>query len=204
MLFNLQKLQAKTKVEEDSVRNFLIADDWALNAATEAQTQQSMNRFYPGCRNFGLTISTKKTEVLHQPIPQKMYAEGEILKAVDKFTYLSSTHSRSVNIDDEGLSYGELAKGKRTQCGQKKHFKDTLKVYLKSFGIVPVFWETLAQDCPAQRSCISKDATSYEQNRTAEAQKKRELCKSIANSLPTNPADHCARCAAELSEPTSN
>ncbi|XP_043916117.1 uncharacterized protein LOC122792394 [Protopterus annectens] len=73
-LFNLQMLLAKTKVEE---------------------------------KNFGLIISTKKTEVLHQPAAQKMYveptiiAEGEILKAVDKFTYLGSTLSRFVNIDDE-------------------------------------------------------------------------------------------------------
>ncbi|KAJ1099508.1 hypothetical protein NDU88_004609 [Pleurodeles waltl] len=36
-LFNLQRLQAKTKVGEDSVRGFLFADDCALNSATEAQ-----------------------------------------------------------------------------------------------------------------------------------------------------------------------
>ncbi|KAJ1117303.1 hypothetical protein NDU88_005503 [Pleurodeles waltl] len=106
-LFNLQMLQVKTKVEEYSVGNFLFADDCALKAATEAQMQQSMNCFSTACRNFSLTISTKKTEVLHQPAPQKMYAgptntaEGEILKAVDKFAYLGRTFSRSVNIDDE-------------------------------------------------------------------------------------------------------
>ncbi|KAJ1194771.1 hypothetical protein NDU88_004057 [Pleurodeles waltl] len=106
-LFNLQMLQAKSTVEEDSVHDFLFEDDCALNAATEAQMQPSMNRFSTTCSNFGLTISTKKTEVLHQPAPHKMYTEptitpeGEILKAVDKFTYPSSTISRSVNIDDE-------------------------------------------------------------------------------------------------------
>ncbi|KAJ1104861.1 hypothetical protein NDU88_002270 [Pleurodeles waltl] len=106
-MFNLRRLQAKTKVVEDFVRNFLFADDCTLNSAREAQMQQSMNRFSTACRNVGLTISTKKTEVLHQPAPQKMYTEptitteGEILKAVDKFTHLGSTLSRSVNIDDE-------------------------------------------------------------------------------------------------------
>ncbi|XP_043922358.1 gastrula zinc finger protein XlCGF57.1-like [Protopterus annectens] len=69
--------------------------------------QQSMNCYSTACRNFGFTINTKKTEVLHQPALQKTYAEptiaveGEILKAVDKFTYLGSTLSRFVNIDDE-------------------------------------------------------------------------------------------------------
>ncbi|KAJ1207329.1 hypothetical protein NDU88_002720 [Pleurodeles waltl] len=106
-LFNLQKLQSKTKVEEDSVHDFLFADDCTLNAATEVQRQQHMNHFSTAYRNFGLAISTKKTEVLLQPTPQKMYteptiiAEGEILKAIDKFTYLSSTLSRSVSIDNE-------------------------------------------------------------------------------------------------------
>ncbi|KAJ1118439.1 hypothetical protein NDU88_006632 [Pleurodeles waltl] len=106
-LFNLQRLQARTKVEVDSVCNFLFADDCALNAAIEAQMQKSMNHFSTACRNFGLTVSTKTTEVLHQPAPQKTYAEpttiteGKILKAVDKFTYFCSTLSRSVNTDDE-------------------------------------------------------------------------------------------------------
>ncbi|KAJ1099314.1 hypothetical protein NDU88_004416 [Pleurodeles waltl] len=106
-LFNLWRLQAKTKVEDDSLRDFLFADDCALNASTKAQMQQSMNYFFTACRIFGLTISTKKTEVLHQPAPQKIYlkptitTEGEILKAVAKFTYLGSTLSRSMNINDE-------------------------------------------------------------------------------------------------------
>ncbi|KAJ1119834.1 hypothetical protein NDU88_008019 [Pleurodeles waltl] len=93
------------------------------------------------------------------------------------------------------LFYGVLAEGKCTQGGQKKHFKDTLKVSLKRFGINLDSWENLAQDHPAWQSCISKGATSYEQSRTAQAQKKRELRKSIDNSLPTKPADHlCPTC----------
>ena len=106
-LFNLRRLQAKTKVEEEPVRDLLFADDCALNDATEAQMQQSMDCFSTACDNFGLTISTKKTEVLHQPAPQKQYVapeitvNGEVLKAVEKFTYLGSTLSRSATIDDE-------------------------------------------------------------------------------------------------------
>ncbi|KAJ1180796.1 hypothetical protein NDU88_006012 [Pleurodeles waltl] len=91
-LFSLRRLLAKSKVEEDSVCDFLFADDCTLNAATEAQMQQSMICFSTACRNFGLTISTKKTEVLHQPAPLNMH--------VDKFTYLGSTLFRSLNIDE--------------------------------------------------------------------------------------------------------
>ena len=71
--------------------------------------QQSMDKFSSACDAFGLTISTKKTEVMYQPAPSKEYTEatitvnGEALKTVDKFTYLGSTLSRNVRIDDEAV-----------------------------------------------------------------------------------------------------
>ena len=51
--------------------------------------------------------SHKKTGVVHQPAPGKQYNEltttvkGQKLKVVDKFTYLGSTLSRAVHIDDK-------------------------------------------------------------------------------------------------------
>ena len=315
-LFNHRNLHAITKVGEDSVCDLLFADDCALNAATKDHMQQNMNSFSTACNNFGLTISTKKTEVLHQPAPHKTYVEpaittgGETLKAVDKFTYLGSTLSRFVNIDEEvdtriakassvfgrlrksvwerrgiklatklkvyravvlptllyacetwtvyerharkldrfhmnslrkllkitwqdklpdtevlsradlpsihtllkkaqvrwaghivrmpntrlpkRLFYGELTEGKRSQGGQKKRYKDTLKVSLKSFNISPNTWEIEALNRPVWRSNTSKGATSYEQNRIAEARRKRVLRKSRDNSMV---ADHlCPTC----------
>ena len=70
-IFNLRRLQAKTKVKETSVSNFLFADDAPLNAASEVKMQRNMNYFSEACNNFGLTISTVKTEVMYQPAPQK-------------------------------------------------------------------------------------------------------------------------------------
>ena len=101
-VFNLRRLQAKTKVSEDSINDLLFADDCALNATSEADMQQSADIFSEACTNFGLTISTKKTEVMHQPAPGKQYVEpnininGQRLNVVDKFTYLGSTLSRNV------------------------------------------------------------------------------------------------------------
>ena len=104
---NTVKLKAKTKVMVDIIRDLLFADDCALNAHSEPEMQRSMDLFSAACRDFGLTISTKKTEVLYQPAPGKVYkapsiaVEGETLKPVQKFIYLGSTISANVSVDDE-------------------------------------------------------------------------------------------------------
>ena len=68
---------------------------------------KSVDKFSMACDNFSLTISTKKTEVMHQPAPGKPHIEPNItikrqqLKVVEKFTNLSSTLPRSIVMDDE-------------------------------------------------------------------------------------------------------
>ena len=87
----------KTKVMTNTINDFLFTDDCALNSISEDDMQQNVDKFAKACTNFGLTISIKKTEVMHQPAPGKTYIEpsiaisGQCLKAVDKFTYLGST-----------------------------------------------------------------------------------------------------------------
>ena len=109
-LFNLRRLQAKTKVQKDIARDFLYADDCALNTGTQSNMQESMNGFAKACDDFGLTISIKKTEVMYQPAPNALYSEpvitvnGEKLTVTEKFIYLGSTLSRSVSIDEK-VSY---------------------------------------------------------------------------------------------------
>ena len=72
-VFNLRRLTAKTKVRLTTLRELIFADDCALNSNTEAEMQQSVNHFSRDCDNFDFTISSKKTEVMHQPGPLKMY-----------------------------------------------------------------------------------------------------------------------------------
>ena len=123
-LFNLRRLLPKTRVKEDTVRNLLFVDDCTLNAGSMPEMQCSTDKFSSACDAFGLTISTNKTEVMFQPAPHKEYVEPAIiiksqtLQAVDKFTYLSSTLSRAVHIDDEvssriakaSVAFGKLNK----------------------------------------------------------------------------------------------
>ena len=106
-VFNARRLQAVTKVKETVIRDLLFADDCALSAQSERAMQEAMDRFSTACNNFGLTISTKKTEVLYQPAPGKQYSDpcitvnGQKLQAVENFTYLGSTLTRAANVDTE-------------------------------------------------------------------------------------------------------
>ena len=78
-LFKPRRLQAKTKVHEDTARDFLFADDCALNASTQSDMPGSLDLFARACCDFGLTISTKKTEVMHQSAPASPYSEPSII-----------------------------------------------------------------------------------------------------------------------------
>jgi hypothetical protein len=49
--FNLRRLQAKTKVQEDTANYFLFADDCALNAESQPAMQQRMDQFSTTCDN---------------------------------------------------------------------------------------------------------------------------------------------------------
>ena len=96
--------------------------------------QQCVNHFSRACDNFGFTISTKKTDVMHQPAPQKMYHEP--LKATDSSTYLGSTLSREANIDVEvnnrlskaNSAFGRLRKKVWDRRGISQDTK--IKVYM--------------------------------------------------------------------------
>ena len=140
-LFNLRRLQAKTKVKTTTILDLLFADDCALNASTQLEMQQSMDYLATACTDFGLTISTKKTEVMYQPAPGALYTEplisvnGKPLKAAEKFVYLGSTLSRVGNIDEEvmhRIAHGSAAFGRlRTSVWERRglSLQTKLKVY---------------------------------------------------------------------------
>ena len=106
-LFNLRMLQAKSKVQKEVLDKFLFADDMAKGAPTEEKMQNGVDQVSDSCDSYDLTIRIKKTEVVYQPAPGKPYKEPTItvkcqrLQVVDKFTYLGSTLSRVMHIDNE-------------------------------------------------------------------------------------------------------
>ena len=66
-LLNLRWLQAKSKVQTVVVDKLFYADELTENAKLEDKMQGPVDRMSKACDNFQLLISTKKTEVVHQP-----------------------------------------------------------------------------------------------------------------------------------------
>ncbi|XP_063588714.1 uncharacterized protein LOC134765849 [Penaeus indicus] len=106
-LFNLRRLHAHTKTLEQLIRDLLFADDAALVAHTERALQLLTSCFAAAAQLFGLEVSLKKTEVLHQPAPREEYRPPHItigeteLKVVHQFTYLGCTITSDAKIDRE-------------------------------------------------------------------------------------------------------
>ena len=102
-LFNLSRLRANTKVREVLIRDMLFADDAAVVANTQEEHQSLMDCFSQACKDFGLSISLKKTDVLGQDTeaPPVITIEDYELDAVCQFTYLGSTITANLSLDAE-------------------------------------------------------------------------------------------------------
>ena len=66
-LFDLQRLEAWTKVSLLLLRELLFADDCALIAHNEDELQSILNDFARVASRYGLTISITKTDLMPQP-----------------------------------------------------------------------------------------------------------------------------------------
>ena len=64
-LFNLRRLQAKSKLQTEVLGEFLFADDMAKGAPTEEKMQKGVDQVSDSCDSYDLTISIKKSEVVY-------------------------------------------------------------------------------------------------------------------------------------------
>ena len=76
--FNLRRLLARTKTIEEFITELLFADDCTVLAHTDEALQHIVNRFFIAAKNFGLTVSLKKTELSYQPPPREAYSPPHI------------------------------------------------------------------------------------------------------------------------------
>ena len=102
-LFNLGPLRAKTKVLEALIRDMLFADNAAMATHTQQELQALMDRFSQASKDFGLTISLKKTNVLgHDTMELPAITIGNYeLDVVEQFSYLGSTITSNLSLDIE-------------------------------------------------------------------------------------------------------
>ena len=70
-LFNQCHLQAVTKVKGTVIKDFLFAEDCALNTTSEQKMQTCVDRFSGARDNFVFIISAKNTKVLYRSSPGK-------------------------------------------------------------------------------------------------------------------------------------
>ena len=100
-LFNLARLRANTKVRKVLTRDMLFADDAAVATHTQEELQSLMDCFSQACRDFGLTISLKKTNVLGQDTeaPPVIIIDEYELGAVCQFTYIGSIITDNLSLD---------------------------------------------------------------------------------------------------------
>ena len=102
-LFNLARLRAKTKVTKVCVREMLFADYAAFTAHSGEALQRLVDRFAHACREFGLTISLKKTNVIARDASQvpSVKINDYTLEVVENFIYLGSNISNNLSLDTE-------------------------------------------------------------------------------------------------------
>ena len=101
-LFNMRRLQAKSKRRKIAIKELIFADDAALVAHSESKLQALIDRLQDACEKFSLTISVKKTVVMAQGVknPPVIKLNNTPLEVVNKFCYLGST-TESSTLDDE-------------------------------------------------------------------------------------------------------
>ncbi|BHF77001.1 hypothetical protein SprV_0502010300 [Sparganum proliferum] len=103
---NLRRMHFHLRAFTTTVHELLLADDRAINATTEGDTQSNMDLFAAA----GLNVNTEIMAVMHQPPLDAVYRASQInlngaqLQAVGGFAYLGSTISRCPKINDEVVS----------------------------------------------------------------------------------------------------
>ena len=136
-LFNLRRLQAKTKTSSAMIFALQYADDAAFPSHTADGLQRSLDVMSETYLRAGLMINTTKTEILHTPSPDAptFSISGNQLKNFENFTYLGSNLSFSGDLTNEiqrrinlaSSAFGRLSK--RVLCNQNLTIHTKIVVY---------------------------------------------------------------------------
>jgi len=121
-LFNIRRLQAVTKVTNDTIFYPKYADDAAPPSHTPDGLQRQLDAISSAHSRAGLVVNSKKTEVLYLPsdssLPQTFYISGDQLGLTEMFTYLGIIITSTCDLTAEiqhrvklaSASFGRLSK----------------------------------------------------------------------------------------------
>uniref|UniRef100_A0A0L8I1Z2 C2H2-type domain-containing protein n=1 Tax=Octopus bimaculoides TaxID=37653 RepID=A0A0L8I1Z2_OCTBM len=99
-------------------------------------------------------------------------------------------------VQSENKTVITLQHGKRSLGGQRKPFKDSLKVSLKAFKIDPSSWEQTALDRTKWRAAVHNGARQCESDKKAASEKRKQNRKNNALkplAPATIPCLYCSR-----------
>jgi len=153
-IFNLQRLNAKTKIEKTTILELLFADDAAVCATSEEDLNIIIQTFYEVFADFGLEMALKKTVImLQRPTSNPNLTDPVIninnktLQVVDKFKYLGSVLQNNATADKEIASRIQKAVSNFHKLYQRVWKKKHLKLKLKSQVYRTIIFPTLTYGC---------------------------------------------------------
>ena len=108
----------------------LFTDDAALVSYTADDLQELLNRLSHACKEFGLTISIKKTKVMGQDVdnPPNIMIDGTPLDVANSLTYLGATITINLSYNEDIMT--RIGKASATMLRLSKQVWESRKLTL--------------------------------------------------------------------------
>ena len=148
-LFNLQRLQAKTKTSSAMISALQYADDAAFPSLTADGFQRSLDVMSDAYLRAGLIVNTTKSEILSTSSPDAptFYISGNLLKNSENFTYLGSNLSFSGDLTNEIQRRVNLASSAFGRLSKRVFGNQDLTIHTKIAVYYAVVISTILYDC---------------------------------------------------------
>ena len=136
----------------------------------------TLQKAHPETRQFSSEMSTPDTahQVANTSVLEQCNITGiETLLVRTQFRWCGHVSRMSDDRIPKRLLYGQLSGAKRRPGGQRKRYKDQLRVNLQACDIDPKRWEALAADRSSWRALFHNAVDNFEEQRTEAIKTKR-------------------------------
>ena len=161
---------------------------------------KKLDQFHLRCLRKVLRVTWK------DHVPNKEILRRAELTGIEAMLNLAQLHwsGHVTRIEDSRLPKqllnAELSTGKRHKGGQRKRYKDVLKLTLKAYNIPVDEWQALAQDRPAWMAAIREGTKHFEKSRLQSLDDMRSARKNrVPNTSTAVPCQLCGKICASTS-----